>query len=138
MPETQWYETGQFYDTVAKRLERYTPEQLASFRAQPEGKNPEDRFTELVVEGLNLDAIALDLGTGDGAWFLSNVVPCVAKAIGLDNAGRRFLTALQTREQLSAGNCCFVLGDAESLPLPDDSVTILINRRGPLTMSDAS
>ena len=134
---TAWYQTGRFYDRIAERIERYTPEQRAAFRATPDGLDPEARFTALVKRSVGPDDIVLDIGTGDGSWLIANVVPLAATVIGLDNAGLRLRQAGESRQRQGARNCCFALADGESLPLPDEAVTVLINRRGPLTASDA-
>ena len=126
-----WLRTNHFYDQVARRLRGYTTERLAELRPVVAPPNPEDLFTSLVVEQLRADDIVVDIGTGDGVWLAKNVAPHVQAAIGLDYAGARLQTGLETRRGENLSNLEFVLADARSLPISDKSVSVLVNRRGP-------
>jgi ubiquinone/menaquinone biosynthesis C-methylase UbiE len=127
--------TEHFYDRAAKILAGYTPEQLHDLRALIAEPNPEALFTRLVAEGLRPDDRVLDIGTGDGFWFMETAAPRAAVALGIDDGEARLRqgAAAKTRLRIAVA---LVKADARFIPLPDASMSVVLNRRGPF--GDAS
>jgi arsenite methyltransferase len=81
------------------------------------------------VAGLDEGDVVLDLGSGDGTdvFISARRVGPTGKAYGLDMTDE--MLALARREQREAGveNVEFLKGTIESIPLPDDSVDVIIS-----------
>lgn len=120
-----------FYDRAATVLARYSPERLAELRAVIEEPNPEALFTQLVTEGIEAEDVVLDIGTGDGYWFMEHVAPRVSLAVGMDNGEARLRQGVAAKTASRIANVQFVKADAREIPLKDQSVSVIINRRGP-------
>lgn len=120
-----------FYDRAARHLAKYSRGRLSELRAVVDEPNPEAVFTDLVTQGLRPEDRVLDIGTGDGRWLMEYVAPGVQLAIGLDNGPVRLREGLLARAGSDAEKVHFVLADARQIPLNDESVSILVNRRGP-------
>jgi SAM-dependent methyltransferase len=105
-------------------------------RPAVDGEDPETVFTELVRSLLRPADTVLDIGTGTGEWLMENVSPVVASCIVIDYALLRLRQRQPGRASESPGRRALVLADARRLPLPDASVSVIINRRGPLTADD--
>jgi methyltransferase family protein len=120
-----------FYDRAARHLANYSREQLAELRAVVDDPNPEAIFTDLVTQGVRSEDQVLDIGTGDGYWLMQYVGPRVRLAIGLDNGEVRLGQGLRAKADNRAENVQFMLADARQIPLADQSVSVIANRRGP-------
>lgn len=125
------------YDLVAEHLRSYGPAAVERLRGRPEQPNPEDRFTALVYERLRPDDVVLDIGCGDGNWLRLVVAPRVARTIGLDYGVARLEQARDAQRAAPLPNLTYTWADARHLPFADGAFTAIINRRGPLTASDA-
>ncbi len=128
--------TGEFYDRVAAGIGRFSPEQIAGFRATPGPPDPEARFSQEVRRQISAGDTVLDLGTGDGKWLVQTVAPHVSRAIGIDTGLARLTKAGRLRIVTGLAGAEFVLADAGNIPLPDESVDVAVSRRGPLTADD--
>ena len=81
------------------------------------------------VADLREGETVLDLGSGAGADVLISArrVGPTGKAIGLDMTDEMLALARQNAEQAGAKNVEFVKGNIEEIPLPDDSVDVVIS-----------
>ena len=133
---TRWFEsTNHMEDRAVALAQQCGAEQLAALRANRGDFDPEDRFTELVREYLAPDDVVVDIGTGNGTWFLAEVYPRVRRAVGLDYSARRVWLAAQ-RKAADRANAEFLLCDARRIPLRDNAASTIINRRGPWTADE--
>lgn len=125
-----------FYDHVVDRMARHTPEQIAALRAPHEKPDPEEIFTAEVQRRLAPADVVLDLGTGDATWLMREVAPHCSRALGVDNGRKRLQQGAALRYSNGPSNVEPIMGDAACLPLPDEAVSVLISRRGPLSASE--
>lgn len=125
------------YDVVAERLRAYGPDAVERLRSHAEKPDPEDRFTALVYERLAPDDVVLDIGCGDGNWLRLVVAPRVARTIGVDYGIARLEQARDVQRALPVPGLTYAWADARHLPFADGVFSAIINRRGPLTASDA-
>ncbi len=133
---TRWRDsTDHMEDRAVVLAQQYGGEQIAAFRARRGDFDPEDRFTELVLEYLAPDDVVVDIGTGDGKWFLAEVYSRVRRAVGLDYSARRQWLAVQQKAALRA-TAEFLLCDARQMPFHDGIASAIISRRGPWTADE--
>jgi len=78
---------------------------------------------------LNPGEIVLDLGSGGGIDVLLSArrVGPTGKAYGLDMTDEMLALANENRKRAGASNVEFLKGDIENIPLPDDSVDVIIS-----------
>lgn len=127
----QWRtSTDHMEDRAVVLTQQYDEQQLAAFRPDRGDFDPEGRFTELVHGNLAPDDVVVDIGTGDGTWFLAEIYPRVRRAVGLDGSAGRMWLAIQQRAALRA-SAEFLLCDARHTPLRDHIASAIISRRGP-------
>ena len=71
----------------------------------------------------------LDLGSGGGIDVLLSAkrVGPTGKAYGLDMTGEMLALANENKRRAGAGNVEFLEGEIENIPLPDDSVDVIIS-----------
>jgi len=106
----------------------YTPTDLASL--PPEAAelslgcgNP------VALASLQPGEVVLDIGSGAGldVFLAARKVGTTGRAIGLDMTEAMIRRAGHAAEQAGFGNVEFRLGDAEDMPLPDESVDVIIS-----------
>jgi arsenite methyltransferase len=78
---------------------------------------------------LNPGEVVLDLGSGGGIDVLLSAkrVGPTGKAYGLDMTGEMLALANQNKLKAGAGNVEFLMGEIENIPLPDNSVDVIIS-----------
>ena len=78
---------------------------------------------------LNPGEVVLDLGSGGGIDVLLSAarVGPTGRAYGLDMTDEMLALARRNAEQAGASNVEFLKGDIEHIPLPDDSVDVIIS-----------
>jgi len=83
----------------------------------------------LLVADLNEGETVLDLGSGGGIDVLLSAqrVGPAGKAYGLDMTDEMLVLAQQNAERAGATNVEFLKGYIEDIPLPDDSVDVVIS-----------
>ena len=81
------------------------------------------------VAALNPGEVVLDLGSGGGIDVLLSArrVGPTGKAYGLDMTDEMLDLARRNQRQAGVGNAEFVKGTIEDVPLPDDSVDVVIS-----------
>jgi len=114
-------------DPTASAKLGYSPEQMASV---PEGANlglgcgnPQ------AIASLRPGEVVLDLGSGGGfdAFLAARQVGPTGAAIGVDMTPEMITRARANAEKLGLANVAFRLGEIEHLPVPDDSVDVIIS-----------
>jgi SAM-dependent methyltransferase len=83
----------------------------------------------LVLAGLREGEVVLDLGSGGGLDVLaaSKYVGPGGKVYGLDMTDDMLAVANKNKEQMGATNVEFLKGYIEDIPLPDESVDVIIS-----------
>jgi len=83
----------------------------------------------LVLAGLKEGEIVLDLGSGGGLDVLaaSKCVGSEGKVYGLDMTDDMLALANQNKERMGVTNVEFLKGYIEEIPLPDESVDVIIS-----------
>jgi len=78
---------------------------------------------------LNPGDVVLDLGSGGGIDVLLSAkrVGPTGKAYGLDMTDEMLALANENKRKAGAGNVEFLKGEIESIPLPDNSVDVIIS-----------
>src|SRR6202162_5719228 len=78
---------------------------------------------------LNLGEVVLDLGSGGGIDVLLSArrVGPSGKAYGLDMTDEMLALANENKRKAGAENVEFLQGEIESIPLPDDTVDVIIS-----------
>ena len=78
---------------------------------------------------LNLGEVVLDLGSGGGIDVLLSAtrVGPTGKAYGLDMTDEMLLLANQNKRKAGVDNVEFLKGEIEHIPLPDNSVDVIIS-----------
>src|SRR5712672_385887 len=78
---------------------------------------------------LNLGEIVLDLGSGGGIDVLLSAkrVGPTGKAYGLDMTDEMLALANENKRRAGVANAEFLKGEIESIPLPDNSVDVIIS-----------
>lgn len=78
---------------------------------------------------LNPGEVVLDLGSGGGIDVLLSAkrVGPTGKAYGLDMTGEMLALANENKRKAGAENVEFLLGEIEHIPLPDNSVDVIIS-----------
>ena len=78
---------------------------------------------------LNPGEVVLDLGSGGGIDVLLSAkrVGLAGKAYGLDMTGEMLVLANENKRKAGAENVEFLRGEIEHIPLPDDSVDVIIS-----------
>jgi arsenite methyltransferase len=78
---------------------------------------------------LNLGEVVLDLGSGGGIDVLLSAkrVGPTGKAYGLDMTGEMLALANENKRKAGAENVEFLRGEIEHIPLPDNSVDVIIS-----------
>jgi SAM-dependent methyltransferase len=78
---------------------------------------------------LNAGEVVLDLGSGGGIDVLLSArrVGRTGKAYGLDMTGEMLALANQNKEKAGVANVEFLKGEIEHIPLPDNSVDVIIS-----------
>ena len=78
---------------------------------------------------LNPGEVVLDLGSGGGIDVLLSAkrVGPAGKAYGLDMTDEMLALANQNKRKAGAGNVEFLKGEIENIPLPDNSVDVIIS-----------
>ena len=106
----------------------YTPTDLADLPPEAAGLslgcgNP------VALASLQPGAVVLDIGSGAGldVFLAARKVGPTGWAIGLDMTEAMIRRASQAAEQAGFSNVEFRLGDAEEMPLPDESVDVIIS-----------
>lgn len=106
----------------------YTPTDLADLPPEAAGLslgcgNP------VALASLQPGEVVLDIGSGAGldAFLAARKVGPTGRAIGLDMTEAMIRRASQAAEQAGFSNVEFRLGDAEEMPLPDESVDVIIS-----------
>jgi SAM-dependent methyltransferase len=97
--------------------------------------NGEDFFLSTAKQLVGPDDVVLDLGCGHGELTLALAVRA-RTAIGADRDPGYLTLARTLADDHGVSNVqfldfAFVVGDPARLPLPDSSVTLVVNRRGP-------
>lgn len=103
--------------------------------AQKALNNGSDTFPVLscgsvkTIENLNPGETILDLGSGPGREVLlaAQKVGPTGKAYGLDISLDMLKLANHNREKLNITNATFLQGEMEDIPLPDNSVDVVIS-----------
>jgi len=106
----------------------YTPTDLADLPPEAAGLslgcgNP------VALASLRPGEVVLDIGSGAGLDVLlaARKVGPAGRAIGLDTTEAMIQRASQAAERAGFSNVEFRLGDAEEMPLPDESVDVIIS-----------
>jgi SAM-dependent methyltransferase len=106
----------------------YTPTELADLPPEAAGLslgcgNP------VALASLRPGEMVLDIGSGAGldVFLAARKVGPTGRAIGLDMTEAMIRRASQAAEQAGFSNVEFRLGDAEEMPLPDESVDVIIS-----------
>jgi arsenite methyltransferase len=106
----------------------YTPTELADLPSEAAGLslgcgNP------VALASLQPGEVVLDIGSGAGldVFLAARKVGPTGRAIGLDMTEAMIRRASQAAEQAGFSNVEFRLGDAEEMPLPDESVDVIIS-----------
>ncbi len=106
----------------------YTPTELADLPPEAAGLslgcgNP------VALASLQPGAVVLDIGSGAGldVFLAARKVGPTGWAIGLDMTEAMIQRASQAAVQAGFSNVEFRLGDAEEMPLPDESVDVVIS-----------
>jgi len=83
----------------------------------------------LALASLNLGEVVLDLGSGGGIDVLLSArrVGPTGKAYGLDMTDEMLELARQNQKRAGVENVEFIRGDIENIPLPDNSVDVIIS-----------
>jgi len=83
----------------------------------------------VALSELNPGEVVLDLGSGGGIDVLLSAkrVGPTGKAYGLDMTDEMLALARANQERAGIPNVEFLKGDIESIPLPDDSVDVIIS-----------
>ena len=83
----------------------------------------------VALASLRSGEVVLDIGSGAGldVFLAARKVGPTGRAIGLDMTEAMIRRARQTAEQAGFSNVEFRLGDAEEMPLPDESVDVIIS-----------
>jgi arsenite methyltransferase len=81
------------------------------------------------LAGLNPGDVVLDLGSGGGIDVLLSAkrVGPAGKAYGLDMTDEMLALANENRRKAGAGNVEFLKGEIENIPLPDNSIDVIIS-----------
>ena len=81
------------------------------------------------VAALDAGETVLDLGSGAGldVFLSAKRVGPTGKVYGLDMTDEMLTLANRNRDELGAENVEFIKGDIENIPLPDDSVDVIIS-----------
>jgi arsenite methyltransferase len=81
------------------------------------------------LAGLNLGETVLDLGSGGGIDVLLSArrVGPTGKAYGLDMTDEMLALANDNKRRAGIANVEFLKGEIENIPLPDDSVDVIIS-----------
>jgi ubiquinone/menaquinone biosynthesis C-methylase UbiE len=81
------------------------------------------------LAGLNPGDVVLDLGSGGGMDVLLSAkrVGAAGKAYGLDMTDEMLVLANENKRKAGAGNVEFLKGEIENIPLPDNSVDVIIS-----------
>jgi len=81
------------------------------------------------LAGLKPGEVVLDLGSGGGIDVLLSAkrVGPTGKAYGLDMTDEMLALANENKRKAGAGNVEFLKGEIESIPLPDNSVDVIIS-----------
>lgn len=124
------------YDVVAERLSALGAEAVERLRGRADKPDPEDRFTSLVFQRLKPGDTVLDVGCGDGNWLRLVAAPRVARTVGVDYGIARLEQARDAQRLEPVAGLSYVWADARRLPFADDTFSVLLNRRGPLTAND--
>src|SRR5512137_2367991 len=111
------------------------------WRSKVAGGNGEDAFIELVDQHLRPDSDVLDLGCGHGEFTLNLAARC-RTIVGIERTPEYLELARELTVERNVTNVRFfqanLAGPDEKdrefagIPLPDDSIDLFINRRGPL------
>ncbi len=82
-----------------------------------------------VLANLNAGEVVLDLGSGGGIDVLLSAkrVGPTGKAYGLDMTDEMLSLANENKRKAGAGNVEFLKGEIEHIPLPDNSVDVIIS-----------
>lgn len=106
----------------------YTPDDLAGLPAEAAGLslgcgNP------VALASLRPGEVVLDIGSGAGldVFLAARQVGPTGRAIGLDMTEAMIQRASRLAGQAGFRNVEFRLGDAEEMPLPDESVDVIIS-----------
>jgi ubiquinone/menaquinone biosynthesis C-methylase UbiE len=124
------------YDVVAERLHALGPEAVERLQGRADKPDPEDRFTALVFERLHPNDTVLDVGCGDGNWLRLVAAPRVARTVGVDYGIARLEQARDAQRLQPVAGLTYVWADARRLTFAEDTFSVLLNRRGPLTAND--
>src|SRR6266852_5428223 len=78
---------------------------------------------------LNPGEVVLDLGSGGGIYVLLSArrVGPTGRAYGLDMTGEMLALANENKRKAGAENVEFLRGEIEHIPLPDNSVDVIIS-----------
>ena len=81
------------------------------------------------LAGLRAGEVVLDLGSGGGIDVLLSArrVGPTGKVYGLDMTGEMLALARENQRKAGVENVEFLEGDIEAIPLPDDSVDVIIS-----------
>jgi arsenite methyltransferase len=83
----------------------------------------------IAIASLNPDEVVLDLGSGGGLDVLlaAKRVGASGYAYGLDMTDEMLAVARRNAERAGATNVEFLKGDIEAIPLPDNSIDVIIS-----------
>jgi len=134
---SRWYESARhLYDRVDDWLAKYGADANERLQPRRDGVTGEERFTQLVRQHVQPSDTAVDIGTGDAGWFISNVAPGAGRAVGFDYAARRLWHGAQQRATSGPSHVELLLADGRHIPIRDAVAGVITNRRGPLTHDD--
>ena len=115
---------------------RHRPDHAGSLRLGPDGELPEAAVlaslgcgNPTALAGLRDGEVVLDLGSGGGIDVLLSAkrVGPSGKAYGLDMTDDMLALANENKRKAGAANVEFLKGEIEHIPLPDESVDVIIS-----------
>jgi SAM-dependent methyltransferase len=129
-------QSGSCCGTSASCCGDSAPTEVALYGADTIAALPEGVVTSsfgcgnpLAIAGLQEGDVVLDLGSGGGLDVLlaAQKVGATGFVYGLDMTDEMLAVARRNAEKASATNVSFLKGDIEAIPLPDNSVSVIIS-----------
>ncbi len=117
----------EFYNQQFKKYKKYDHDR--SYVSAPSFDSAEGYFAHLVNLYSNPKNTLVDLGCGDG-YFTSKLAKFNATVIGIEPSSL-ISAANELLEETKLSNLSFLQEDAYQLPFDDNSINLVISRRGP-------